>query len=89
MQREAAARVFHICDAGKDIDIVDPFAAGAATEKLVQYLGRIPGCPEHAETKNDVSQAMSFIATHRNNTEERLTRQTAMALLLERLPAAD
>jgi hypothetical protein len=43
-----AARVFHICDVGKDIDIDDPFAVGAATEKPIRYLSRVPGSPEHA-----------------------------------------
>ena len=85
--KKAAARVYHICDAGKDIDIDDPFAVGTATEKPIRYLGRVPGCPERAETKFDVSQAMSFVATHRNNAEERVTRQAAILLLLGRLAA--
>jgi hypothetical protein len=38
--KKAAARVFHICDSGKDIEIDDPFAAGAATEKPVRYRVR-------------------------------------------------
>jgi hypothetical protein len=71
--------------AGKDIDIDDPFAVGTATEKPFRYLGPVPGCPERAETKFDVSQAMSFVATHRNNAEERVTRQAAIPLLLGHL----
>jgi hypothetical protein len=86
--KKAAARIFHICNSGKDIDIGDPFAAGTATEKPIRYLNRVPGCPEHAMTKYDVSQAMSFVATHRNNTEERVTRQAAIPHLLNRLTAA-
>jgi hypothetical protein len=85
--KKAAARVFHICKAGKDIEIDDPFAAGAATKKPIRYLGRVPGCPERAATKYDVSQAMSFVATHRNNAEERVTRQTTIPRLLEYLAA--
>jgi hypothetical protein len=83
--KKASARVFHICDAGKDIEIDDLFAIGTATEKPIRYLGPVPGCPERAETKFDVSQAMSFVATQRNNTEERVTWQAAIPLLLDRL----
>jgi hypothetical protein len=86
--KKAAARVFHICDVGIDIDIDDPFAAGAATEKPIRYLSPVPGSPEHAVTKYDVSQAMSFVATHRNNTEERVARQAAIPHLLNYLTAA-
>ena len=86
--KKAAARVFHICDVGKDIDIDDPFAVGAATEKPIRYLSRVPGSPEHAVTKYDVSQALSFVATHRNNTEERVRRQAAIPRLLNCLTAA-
>jgi uncharacterized protein DUF932 len=39
--KKAAARVFHICDSGKDIEIDDPFAPGAATEKPVRYLAPV------------------------------------------------
>jgi arylformamidase len=35
----------------------------------------VPGSPELAPTKYDVSQAMSFVATRRNNAEERVTWQ--------------
>lgn len=85
--KKAAARVFHICDAGKDIEIEDPFAPGTATKKPIRYLSRVPGSPERAATKYDVSQALSFVATHRNNTEERVTRQADIPYLLERLAA--
>ena len=88
--KKAAARVFHIYDAGKDIQIEDPFASGAATEKPIRYLGRVPGSPERAATKYDVSQALSFVATHRNNTEERVAWQADIPHLLKHLsvPAA-
>ena len=87
--KKAAARVFHICGSGKDIEIEDPFAPGPATEKPVRYLERVPGCPEKAETKYDVSQALSFVATHRNNTEERVGWQADIPSLLAGLPSAN
>jgi hypothetical protein len=79
------ARVYHICATGKDVDFDEPFAAGAATEKPIHYLEPVPGCPETATTKYDVSQAMSFVGTHRNNAEERVTWQTIIPRLLGRL----
>jgi hypothetical protein len=85
--KKAAARVFHICDSGKDIEIEDPFAPGPATNKPIQYLGRVPGSPERAAPKYDVSQALSFVATHRNNTEERVAWQADIPFLLDRLDA--
>jgi Domain of unknown function (DUF932) len=83
--KKAAARVYHICDAGKDVEFDDPFASGEATSKPIRYLGRVPGCPERALTKYDVAQAMSFVATQRNNVEERLNWQTAIPDLLDGL----
>jgi hypothetical protein len=61
--KKAAARVFHICDSGKDIEIDDPFALGAATEKPIRYLAPVQRAPERALTKYDVAQALSFVAT--------------------------
>jgi len=86
--KRAAARVFHICDSGKDIEIDDPFAPGSATEKRTRYLAPVPGAPERAATKYDVAQAMSFVATQRKNTEERLAWQNIIPRLLERLSAS-
>jgi hypothetical protein len=86
--KKAAARVVHICDSGRDIEIDDPFASGAATEKPIRYLNRVPGCPERAASLYDVSQAMSFVATHRKNTEVRAAWQAGIPRLLERLPTS-
>jgi hypothetical protein len=83
--KKAAARVYHICDSGKDVEFDDPFASGEATAKSVRYVGRVPGCPERASTKYDVAQAMSFVATQRHNVDERLAWQTTIPDLLNRL----
>jgi hypothetical protein len=85
---KAAARVLHICDSGKDIEIDDPFAPGAATEKPIRYLAPVPGAPERASNKYDVAQAMSFVATHRKNAEERVAWQNLISRLLEHLSAS-
>ncbi|HZY11549.1 MAG TPA: hypothetical protein VFE89_02125, partial [Beijerinckiaceae bacterium] len=42
--KKAAARVFHICDSGKDIEIDCPFAPGAATEKADPISGSGTRC---------------------------------------------
>jgi hypothetical protein len=86
--KKAAARVYHICDTGKDVEFDDPFASGEATAKPIRYLGRVRGCPERASTRYDVAQAMSFVATERNNVEERLTWQAAISDLLDDLAIA-
>ncbi len=85
--KKAAARVFHICDAGRDVEI-DPFVPGAATQKPIRYLDPVPGSPVRATTKYDVSQSLSFVATHRNNAEERVAWQADIPLLLVQLPAS-
>lgn len=83
--KKAAARVFHICCSGHDVKIND-FARGAASEKPV--LSRIPiaGSPSRSGTKYDVAQALSFVATHRNDADDRLDRQGDIPGLLLQLP---
>lgn len=82
--KKAAARIYHICLSGRDVEIGD-FAPGSATEKPVQPLARVPGSPERAATKYDVSQAMSFVATTRNNAEERVDWQSDIPRLVAAL----
>ena len=65
-----------------------PTASGPATEKPTRDLGRVPGAPERATTKYDVAQVLSFVATHRTNTEERVTWQAEIPNLLKGLPVS-
>lgn len=81
----AACRFFHICDSGYDVDFADPFAKGEATEKPVKRTLRVPGSPEKAQNLYDVSQALSWVATRRNNPEERLQWQTDIPQLITQL----
>ncbi len=83
--KKAAGRVFHICEVGKDVEFVGPFSPGPATKKRVRYLDRVPGSPERATTKYDVAQALSFVATHRTNAEERVNQQSDIPSLLRDL----
>jgi Domain of unknown function (DUF932) len=86
--KKAAARVYHICDSRKDVEIDHPFAPGAATEKPIRYRAPVPGAPERASTKYDVAQAMSFVATQRKNAEERVAWQNVIPRLLQHLSAS-
>ena len=83
--KRAAARVLHICRTGCDVEIED-FAPGTASEKPVRLLARVAGAPSPARTKYDVSQALSFVATGRNDADERLGRQADIPILLRQLP---
>lgn len=76
--KKAACRAYHICLTGHDVEIVDPFAKGEATEKPVQLTDLVPGAASPAQTLYDVSQALSWLATNRNNTEERVDWQAAI-----------
>ena len=78
----AACRIFHICDSGYDVEFADPFAQGTATEKPIKRTQKVPGAPEKAQNFYDVSQALSWVATRRNNPEERLQWQTDIPQLI-------
>jgi hypothetical protein len=83
--KKAACRVFHICRSGHDVELEDAFAPGEATEKPVKQTVRVPGSPALAENLFDVSQAMSWVATGRNNPDERLDWQSGIPRLVGRL----
>lgn len=83
--KKAACRVFHICTSGYDVEITDPFALGNATEKPTKPVMKVPGAPDNAKNLYDVGQALSWVATNRNNAEERLKWQTKIPELVESL----
>jgi hypothetical protein len=87
--KKAAARVFRICETGKDIEFEDPFAPGTATEKPYRFVGPVPGALERAATKYDVAQALSFVATKRHNAEERVAWQADIPNLLQNIGRSD
>jgi hypothetical protein len=70
--KKAACRVFHICSSGHDVEIQDPFAPGEASEKPVKAIADVPGAVVPAATLFDASQALSWVATRRNDPEERV-----------------
>lgn len=83
--KKAACRVFHICKSGEDVEFQDPFAPGEATEKPVKATRKVPGSRAPVGNLYDVSQAMSWVATSRNNTDERLDWQMKIPNLIEKL----
>ena len=83
--KRAAARVLHICRLGYDVAI-DNFAPGPASEKPVRLRGRVAGSPSQARSKYDVAQALSYVATDRNNADDRLGRQAGIPSLIRSLP---
>lgn len=80
--KKAACRVFHICRDGHDVDIDDPFAPGEASEKPVRKVAEVPGSVIPVRTLFDVSQALSWVATRRNKSEERVEWQRQIPKLV-------
>ena len=83
--KKAACRVFHICRSGQDVEFEDPFAAGEATEKPVVPVTSVPGSAVPSKTLFDASQALSWVATQRNNPEERVDWQRRIPELVGKL----
>jgi hypothetical protein len=77
--------VYHICVSGWDVEFETPFAKGDPTEKPVKRTMKVPGASEPVRNLYDVSQALSWVASRRNNPEERLDWQAAIPDLIEAL----
>lgn len=84
---KAACRTYHICKNGVDVEITDPFVKANATDKAIEVICEVPGSAKPAKTVYDVSQALSWIASHRNNAEEIIAWQSDIPALLEKLIA--
>lgn len=83
--KKAACRVYHICNSGFDVELTKPFASGDAIDKPVKRSRKVPGATVPATNLYDVSQALSWVATGRNNSEEKVEWQAAIPSLIERL----
>lgn len=83
--KKAACRALHICRSGDDVELLDPFAGGKPSEKLTKPLRAVPGAAKPAKNLYDVCQALSWIATQRNNADERLEWQGHIPGLIENL----
>ena len=65
-----------------------PIRIWSRDRKADPQPGSRAGAPERATTKYDVAQVLSFVATHRTNTEERVTWQAKIPNLLKGLPVS-
>lgn len=81
----SAFRVFHICLSGHDAKYADPFEPEKPSRKSMTRLAPVPGAPEKAKNLYDVCQALSWVATNRNNAEEKIQRQTEIPSLISSL----
>ena len=81
----AAFRTLHICRTGCDAKYAEPFEPETPSRKAAMLLDPVPGAKRIAADLYDVSQALSWIATARNNAEERTLRQTEIPILLNDL----
>lgn len=86
--KKAACRVYHICDSGQDVEIVDAFDGAEPSKKVVRATGHVPGATNPAANLYDVSQALSWLASRRNNPEERVDWQSQIAELVSALAKA-
>jgi hypothetical protein len=83
--KKAAARTFHICQSGFDAELAGPFEKGPATDKSMRATVQVPGAAVPAKTLYDVIQALSWIATRRNDTDERLKWHLDIPALIEQI----
>ena len=73
--RVSAARVWHICESGRDARFVPPFRGEVPTDQPVRFAWEVPGSPCPARTLYDVAQAMSWVATRKRGLDESEMRQ--------------
>ena len=83
--KKAACRVFNICRNGTDVEIKNLSVGGQASQKQVRPTVAVPGSPNPAKNLFDVSQALSWIATQRNDPNERVEWQGQIPPLIEKL----
>lgn len=84
----AAFRTLHICRTGHDAEFLDSFEKARPSEKRSAMLEPVPGAARHVVNLYDVSQALSWVATHRRNADERSGWQRDIPALIAKLEAA-
>ncbi|MBM5575779.1 DUF932 domain-containing protein [Deefgea sp. CFH1-16] len=80
--KKAAFRVFHICMSGHDAKYADPFEMECPSQKTAIKLNAVLGSPLKSMNLYDVSQALSWVATGRNNAEEKTQWQAEIPQLI-------
>jgi len=66
----AASRVWHICSSGRDAAFAPPFRRAPASARRVKLLDPVPGAKPGAGNIYAVVQALSWVASHRNDLME-------------------
>jgi uncharacterized protein DUF932 len=82
-KKKAASRVYHLAMTGCDSQWVDPFEGGPATSRDVVRLAQVPGAAACAGTFYDILQALTWVASQRQNLEERIQWQSEIPSLME------
>jgi hypothetical protein len=80
-----AARVWSICSTGQDARFVPPFERAAPSRRRLRLLGLVPGAVPQADNLYAVSQALSWVASHRHDAAEAEIMQRQISFLLARL----
>lgn len=83
--KKAACRIYHICKSGQDVEYEDPFEKSKPSEKTVKIVQDVPGAAKPSRTLFDVSQALSWIGSNRNDAEERISWQSDIPKLIGKL----
>jgi hypothetical protein len=86
--RKAAARVHYIVRTGHDGEFAERFERARPSERLMRDLGPVPGSPAGANDAFAISQALSYVATHRADLHDRIAWMHQIPDLMSRLLAA-
>jgi len=67
---KAAARTFCIASHGVDCEVIGSYAKHLPSTIEVDYTTRVPGSPTQVGNVYDLSQTLSWVASHRNDFDE-------------------
>lgn len=84
----AAARVWHIARTGTDVRFRPPFKCGRPTAREVMPVRAVPGSSACRGTLYGVAQALSWVASRRNDQQEMIEMQQDIGPLLVDLQAS-
>ena len=83
---KAATRAYHIIKTGTDVEMIPPFERIEPTEKQVKKIRMVPGCDGPAKNFYDISQALSWLASQRNDIEQQIAWQQDIPSLIASFP---
>lgn len=83
--KKAACRALHICVRGADVELVEPFEPVVPSMAKTKPTNPVPGAGAPVTSLYGASQALAWLASHRNNMEERVAWQAQVPTLLKDL----